>query len=294
MDIFGYHLPGLIGVGAAFGSVYWGFAKFDANQSDENRKFVREWLLGLKADDRQWARFFKELFTKVFGERHLSTKCIRRSASLSVALCAALWTYWYIKYGSRLLHHKLALQQGELLFFPIVVIIGVVVFWTIVTVVADYLSLWKTRMLLTRSTLFDNGLTAMAIVVGDALATIIVFLALISAVTLVPLLFLNLPYDARQGLGIQLTNRIYVAFSWPRLEDNQREFTIMLFLAPLFTSAWLWVYLIVAYGMRVLSHLPSWLRPLSRVMDFENHPVRTIGYVAATVSAAIVAIITLV
>jgi hypothetical protein len=80
MDIFGYHIPGLIGVGATFGSVYGAFAKFDADQSEENRQFVREWLLGLKVDDQQWARFFKELFTRVFGDRHLSWKCFGRSA----------------------------------------------------------------------------------------------------------------------------------------------------------------------------------------------------------------------
>jgi hypothetical protein len=284
VDIFGYHLPGLLGVGAAFASVYGAFAKFDADQSDENRKFVREWLLSPKADDRQWARFFKELFTKVFGERHLSAKCIGRSVSLSVALLTAIWMYWYVKYG------RMSLEKGA----PISILVVRPVVWTMLAVVADYLSLWKTRMLLTRSNLFDNGLTAMAIVVGDALATIIILLALISVPYLAALWLADLPYQLRQMFIDEITDYIHLAFSWPHLEDSLKGFKRMLFLAPLFTSAWLWVYLIVAYGMRGLSRLPSWLRPLSKVMDFENHPVRTIGYVAATVSAAIVGMITLV
>ena len=67
MDVFGYHIPSLAVVAAAFSSVYAAFAKFDADQSDKNRQFVRQWLLGLKVDDGQWAQFFQELFSKAFG-----------------------------------------------------------------------------------------------------------------------------------------------------------------------------------------------------------------------------------
>jgi hypothetical protein len=45
---------------------------------------------------------------------------------------------------------------------------------------------------------------------------------------------------------------------------------------------------------RGVNRVPAFLSLLSKVQDFEAHPVRTIGYVAATVSAVVVAIITLV
>ena len=61
----------------------------------------------------------------------------------------------------------------------------------------------------------------------------------------------------------------------------------------LLTSAWLWVYLIVAYGMRAMSQVPPLLNRLSKVLDFSGHPVRSIGYVAAAVSAIIVGVGTL-
>ena len=44
----------------------------------------------------------------------------------------------------------------------------------------------------------------------------------------------------------------------------------------------------VAYGMRGLGFLLRWFTPLSKITDLENHPVRTIGYVAAAVSAVVV------
>jgi hypothetical protein len=111
-----------------------------ARVAPKNRKFVREWLLGIKIDHRYCAVSFKELFARVFGDRRLSAKCIRRSALFSISL---------------------------------------------------------------------------------------------------------------------------------------------------------WVDLLVAYAMRAANYLPLWLRPLSKVMDFESRPVRTIGYVAAAVAALIVGVITL-
>jgi hypothetical protein len=62
MDILGYHIAGVVGLGALFAAVYGAFAKFDGDQSDDNRKFVRDWLLGLKVDGGRWASFFQELF----------------------------------------------------------------------------------------------------------------------------------------------------------------------------------------------------------------------------------------
>ena len=143
MDILGYHISGLIGVGATFGSVYGAFAKFDADQSDENRKFVREWLLGLKVDDRQWAQFFKELFTKFFGERHLSVKCVGRSFLLSVVLFMAIWMYWYIKYGGMLFAQ---MESGVYLISVLGIMVLGIMIAVCICACADYLSLGRTYL----------------------------------------------------------------------------------------------------------------------------------------------------
>ena len=58
MDLFGYHLPGILAALTTFGGVYGAFAKFDADQTDENRKFVRDWLAGITVDDRRWQTAF--------------------------------------------------------------------------------------------------------------------------------------------------------------------------------------------------------------------------------------------
>src|ERR1043166_7177601 len=67
----------------------------------------------------------------------------------------------------------------------------------------------------------------------------------------------------------------------------------LLYAAALLTSAWLWIYLIAAYTMRIISFLPILVRGLSNIMDFEEHPVRSLGYIAASCSAAVIGAITL-
>ena len=141
MDMAGYHLPSLVGVGAAFAAVYGAFAKFDNDQSEKNRKFVRDWLTGLKVDDRSWNQFFHELFSKFFGIRHLSLKCLRRSFLLSAFLMIGIFTFLYLKVPD--FFNVQGLFNRMVVFSPLLIIAGI----------ADYFSLWKTQILLTNANL---------------------------------------------------------------------------------------------------------------------------------------------
>jgi hypothetical protein len=237
MDVFGYHIPSLAVVAAAFSSVYAAFAKFDADQSDKNRQFVRQWLLGLKVDDGQWAQFFQELFSKAFGAKHLSLKCMGRSALLSAGILAAIWIPWLL--------HGTNGRFEERAYIPVV--LGYVVF---IGMAVDYLSLWKTRILLTKARLLGNGLSALAVIVGDAIATRALTVA--TFLSPEPVLVENSKF----------TELIYEwTFSWPHLPEihdliwgpppgTRIDYFDLALLAPLFTSAWRWVYLLVAYATR--------------------------------------------
>jgi hypothetical protein len=143
--------------------------------------------------------------------------------------------------------------------------------------IADYFSLWKTRFFLTRKALLNNPVTAIGVVLIDAVATLaILYLAWILLLV--------------AGLVILAISDIDVSLVIKGNLDDHDQPNIYLLLATLFTSAWLWIYLIVLYGMRVVSFVPGGLAALSKVQDFEKHPIRTVGYVAATISAAVVAI----
>jgi hypothetical protein len=164
--------------------------------------------------------------------------------------------------------------------------------WLPFAIVVDYLSLWKTRVLLTKELFSSSLFSAMAVVIADVLATIVI--TVVAAIS-INALFGNggLAYG-NFWLGTPLILHIERAAKFQLLYFQQGFAVSKLeFLPPLLTSAWLWVYLIVAHAMRTVNRVPALLRLLSKVQDFEAHPVRTIGYVAATVSAIFIGIITL-
>ena len=266
-------------VPATFAAVYGAFAKFDDIQSEANRSFVRDWLLGMKVDDQRWANFFTELFTKFFGAKHWSAKCVRRSFALSFTLIVAVCLLWFardVKTGDYI---------GDLLFVVPAVLFGCL---------TDYFSLWKTRFILTRTNWFTDMRIATVVVLFDVLATTILFYAALFFTMLVLLAVavaifgdeLNPEWGALWGI----LKRHWNIFAWPQRVSLP---IVPLYFAALLTSAWLWVYLIVAYGMRAMSQVPPLLNRLSKVLDFSGHPVRSIGYVAAAVSAIIVGVGTL-
>jgi hypothetical protein len=256
-----------------FGAVYKAFATFDGGQSDEQRRFVRDWLLGLRVDDRGWSQFYKELFARFFGKKHFSWECLLRSSLLSSFLIVAIYAVSYVK--NRELLVDLASVEASFLVMSL-----------FSAIIADYLSLWKTRLILTKLNPLRNGLIACSIVAVDFVVTTIVFsITNVLALTVYYFIYFNL-WGGVQGIGI---HDYLIDVAWTAASAF---FPLgLLYLAALLTSAWLWIYLIVSYGMRLF---PRILAVLSRIQDLENHPVRTIGYAAATVSAAIAIIVTLI
>jgi hypothetical protein len=267
----------LAAMAGAFTSVYKAFARFDIDQSPSNRVFVKDSVLGLRVDNQKWRQFFTELFARFFGDRHLSFKCMKRSFFLSTIIFAIIVTSWYLP----------ALPRSRALFGTYRTI-GL--FAT--SCIADYLSLWKTRLLLT------NFVVRPIVVIGDALASIAVYA--IMFITAEKLMFRlayiwdpysDLPESYRWGPTIP-EMLYFVAGIFFHSDMPGVNFARALFLAVLYTSAWLWIYLVVAYSIRAVNLVPGQLKLLSKFMDFENHPVRTIGYVAATMSAMVVGVFT--
>jgi hypothetical protein len=280
MNLLGYHIPSLAIVAVTWVSFYKAFATIDKDQSDDQRRFFKDWLLGIHGDDRRWAYFFTELFTTLFGKKHFSLRCARRSFMLSAILIFLV----YVILGIR---HPQPIRTGNwlanfmvfIIFFAASLIPGSI---------ADYFSLWKTRLLLTKTRLFRSAALSLVVLMVDFMATTIFF-----SVSYVAVSFCYALYVANGDLWWYIflhPYRLIPILSGPEL----REPAWLLYLTALLTSAWLWVYVGVAYLLRFTSYVPRLLKLLGRFIDFENHPVRTIGYVAATVSASLVAIYTVI
>jgi len=270
MDLFGYHIPSLAAVAAAWVAFYKAFAQFDNDQSEANRRLVRDWIVGVKVDEQKWSQFFKDLFASLFGSRQLSLKCVIRSCLLSIFLIILILTFLYAE------------DRNTLLYFGPSFLFEAALCAALIACSTDYLSLWKTRFLLTRTASFQNIFVVVLVLIGDVVATTVLYLLIGTAVWTIWGSYINREPISFLSFIVEFKNLISGTFS-PSPQ------TTPFYLAALLTSAWLWLYLVVAYAMRILSLVPYWAKLLSTVSDFDNHPVRTIGYVAATASAAIVA-----
>jgi hypothetical protein len=273
MDIAGFHIPSIVGASGTYVSVYNVFSHFERLQTDKNRKFVSKWLKGLNAPQGEWGEFFMELFRRVFGDKHLSLKCLLRSIFLTLALMVFL--YLIILPSAGLSGLRSNYYWAFLIFAA-------------AACATDYFSLWKTRAILTRFETFRSKMTVFGIVVFDFVGTTLIFLA-----CWVPLIYIltgimngewgsPLPVfiDAVDGVSKLLRGNVSI-------RDNTFYITALL------TSVWLWAYIVVAYFLRLLSYAPVFVQFLSKAADLDNHPVRTIGYVVAAFCAVFVALVAL-
>ena len=101
----------------------------------QRKEEVALWLMGAHTEE-GWARSFTTLFDAVFGHRHLSLRCFLRSAIASLVAVVVIW----LLMGSA---ETIGLRLQADLTLGSVLVLGLAI-----NVVADYLSLLETRLLL--------------------------------------------------------------------------------------------------------------------------------------------------
>lgn len=256
------HVPGIVTAAGVFASVYGVFARFDRIQTRNNRQFVGRWLTGLSAPQVGWDSFFVELFDGIFGTRHWSVKCVFRSVVLSLFIMAMLTFYL------NMLSHSLWLLS------PITLVL------VATACITDYFSLWKTRYLLTRFNTISTRISALGLIFVDFIATSILYYILFAiAFTIIMAPISLIPLFIYRHASLASLYREVVFFSPGRITS------FFYYLVALLTSAWLWTYVLGAYAMRLLSFIPVVIRTLSKILDLNEHPVRSLGYVVAALSA---------
>jgi|ERR1043166_2457550 hypothetical protein len=280
MDIGGVHLPTVIGVtggaGIAFTAVYGTFSRFEKIQSRKNRLYVSRWLLGLQVPKEGSEEFFIDLFYKLFGPRHWSIRCAITSFMLSASLILIAALGAYLHYWSALLIVDSTSDwslQGQRLSS-----------WIVAACLIDYLSLWKTRLILTRASALRSTLASLGFVAADFVITSALF-------CVVPFVMMCLLISTTMGFGVVLSA---LWNDWWNIATNyQYQMTVTalhssFYLIALATSAWLWAYVIASQLVRLLAYIPPFIQFLSKIADVNEHPVRVLGFVAGVLSALIV------
>lgn len=243
---------------AAFTLIMFRFAEDDLNPA--YKAIARRWFLPVtgRVAIGPIEAFYK-LFEAVFGSKHLSWKCFRRSATASIIIFTLSAYLFDVFLYERAMLTGLYADKWRTLALAAFLLISS-------NIVGDYVSLWETRYLLKISqrrpsliipvVILDALLTPVALVVGffSVLIPIAIIATLIGA-------------DAPKNMG----------------STDNAIFTASVATAYV-TSIWLWLALTLGPVVRFLVwSRRTGLTAIGGFLDAERKPFTALGYVAALV-----------
>lgn len=198
--------------------------------NQERKDEIALWLMGAQTDE-TWSRSFVSLFDAVFGARHLSLRCFLRSALASLIAVAVIWLLMG-NLGTLGLRVRSELSLG-----------GVLVLALAVNVLADYLSLLETRLLMGHMPRSALG-QALVLVLDLALSAAIIWLAIFA--------YLRSPLNTGEVESFAEILGLFSIFS-------------VLFYSTFLTSVWTWAYVLSTWVMRAATRLR-----LAHLLDVEQ------------------------
>lgn len=285
---------------AIFGGIWHAFARIDPLISPTAKRKLSDWLLhvDVQAGLDRWPGVFLTIFDRIFGSRHFTWKCFRRSTYFSIAgvlILTVVWASIRPDEFHTFLHGDLAFDR---FLFPILILL--------LNIIPDYVSLLQTRTLLGFLKPAHGWVTTIGVLVLDWIASTAIFfvvaLPLLSAANWVhwyigaanagmdPMAALAEASPTGTAAGALI--RIY-----GDLLDNLLNAGIYLrtaekgaSLGPFFYSTYItsiWVLLhalgcLAALHAKYLSRIAGSLRWL---FDVENSPVRVVGFFAGTIAS---------
>jgi hypothetical protein len=281
-----------------FGVVWGCFKGVESVLTDDTKLEIAVWLVGVKPLGPRmepWPETFIKQFDRIFGDRHLTIRCFSISVLASVGvygitlgLALAL-----AQHPAYMLYLNVYYRQYTL--SSIAVLGGLLVF----TVVADYVSFIKTRLLL--SVIFNFRKPIILLV--DILLTLCIASALSILWSTAFLLFL--------GGGVRL------AFGRSMVEFLNKPFTLLfhssmalkghLMVPPniripayftlhsslvstypaFFTSVWLWLYAGSGFLLKFAHRFDIGFQWFNSKVDIEKKPLSAIGLVAGALVAVL-------
>lgn len=251
----------VIAWGATIGAVWFLFEKAEDTVTTKTRRAISHWLRNLEPAEAlsNWPSMFATVFDRVFGERHLSCQCFWRScvaSLLAVALVSLVWGTLEFTQLTKLYYLSSSFYEG---YFLLIFSLSIVV-WNLIP---DYLSLLESRYIIRWMSGGYSMVRVFAFLVFDFVATGIIFL--------VPYLGIiaALGEDPRLGFTAFLRNG-------PTLSSPVG----ILFYSTYVTSVWVWLYSLSGLVVKIASHFGPLLGNLKVILDIENKPLRSMGFVS--------------
>jgi len=271
--------------------------------------------IGRILKDPSWERsvrpslIIERLFQWTFGERHLSWKCVRRSAAATLLLTISLGLIYHTIFGIEFMPFELVSPTGRL----IAVCTAFCTSFTLFAIIPDYVALLKTRFLITVIVGANSTVSVFFLVISDILLSIVVSFVLVADAYLlldvagmggsngIDWMWLNIHFVmfgteeigalilrmASGGVHVQdeilIVLRSMIA---PFLgQRSGLSFASIFLSSTLFTSIWT---ILILLSTAVLKLLAPIHRFTAWFFDVDHHPVKAIGIVAGALVFAVV------
>lgn len=269
-------IAGWLGLGTA---VYLLFDRAEHVTKPKIKRGISRWLQNQGHGDavRNWPDAFIRVFDQIFGEKHLSWKCFRRSCLASVAgvvilsvfaLDAQFWD---------------ELPETPAPWLKLILMVLTAVF---VNLIPDYLSLLETRYLLSLMRQTDSPIARVLILVLDLLATWYAFFFFLLVLYLGAGLLTGDPDAQLQGTEWLILPIFPFGALWMTVTDAtqlwgapEATFFAILIGSTFLTSAWLWLYLAGAGALKLARRMRKGTIRAVSVFDVDRQPLRSIGMV---------------
>lgn len=255
---------------ATTGGIYMLFDQAEQTLTPEARSSISKWILqpisGAKL--RQGVRYFGEIIDRIVGNGLFTFRAF--IFSLSVTL-VALFSVSYFAAATRGYINPFQLHVTA-------TILGL----SLPVALRDYLSLIESRVIMRRISECDGF--------GRILFWLIIDLLLSVFLGIIPFLmhyFLSLS-DMPMTVDLLWKNFIYggMGFGSSLVDPKQGwllPYYLIMFATSLFTSIWLYGYVLSRWTISFLMFLGVRLKILTRYIDFETKPLKALGFVAMVI-----------
>jgi hypothetical protein len=258
------------------GSVLGVFELGERFASQRAKDALSKWLLTF---DVQKARALpdgtQELFERIFGERHFSLKCFIRSAAFSLGAMAFIGILCLLISPRAILIQATEISDSDTFWL----LIGLLALWLPWSILIDYVSLFKTRVILRVLLRTQLQSLALAMLVIDSFVYSLIFHVGIVVIVMIDAALLSQGVASAQAVSLL---QLFVFGS--RVPTISHPLNFILFWAGFAPSIWMWLYVAALFVTRTLlksEKLVNWFR---WALDVEKNPFRSIGAVAATLA----------
>ncbi len=268
-------LAAAIGIAA---SIAKAFEWFDGALNDDSRFKLSLWLVSVPGDEQidAWANIFPNLIDRVFGIKPLSWRFFQRSCVASLIAVIACLTLIAIAVGPRKFTEWGRIGLFELFVAMLIPSVGY-------SFIPDYFSILISRTIVRMMSKRPKPFRVAGLLMLDTALTFILAYAAISLVTTI--WYRMLPWVKADSFWNNPIHQTYIIFYATYYNLTHDEYTTMIYLlASMFTSVWVWLYILASVTVRILHKVRFIWVKLVPILDIEKKPMQAIGRVAGAIA----------